>query len=460
MRFLDREQEMGRLDGLKEAGGALGVVFGRRRVGKTRLLVEWVKRHRGLYFVADQSAAEVQRSYFAETLAARLPGFADVSYPDWRVLLTRLSREARAESWKGPLVLDELPYLVQSAPELPAVLQRWIDHEAQDLVIVLAGSSQHMMQGLVLDGGAPLYGRASVLLDLPPLPASLLGTAFGLRDPAACVAQLAAWGGIPRYWELAAGLKGDVAERVDQLVLDPLGPLHREPDRLIIEEVPSAMEVRPVLDAIGGGAHRVSAIGSRLGRPATSMARPLQRLQGMGLVARDVPFGESEKSSRRGLYRISDPLTRLWFRLVAPHRGPLATASAKGRRQLFDRHWPGLAAVAWEDLCRQALPKLTTPEALREAGPWGPAHRWWRGQEPEWDLVAASLDGQAVLLGEVKLSGRRKHAERLARLDPPPLPPKLRNKRILRALFTVEPMKEKVPRGVLLVTAADILRET
>jgi hypothetical protein len=78
MRFLNREHEMKRLDALVERGGGLGVIYGRRRIGKTRLLVEWVRRHDGVYTVADQSAADVQRRYLAEAIATRLPGFADV----------------------------------------------------------------------------------------------------------------------------------------------------------------------------------------------------------------------------------------------------------------------------------------------------------------------------------------------------------------------------------------------
>jgi hypothetical protein len=129
-------------------------------------------------------------------------------------------------------------------------------------------------------------------------------------------------------------------------VLDPLGPLHREPDRLLLEELPPAMETRPVLDAIGAGAHRLSEIAGRMGRPATSMSRPLQRLVAMGLVRREVPFGESEKKSRRSLYSIDDPFFRLWFRVVAPHRGALAAGSRATRRDLRQRHWPGLASSA------------------------------------------------------------------------------------------------------------------
>lgn len=155
----DRDRELERLDALVRRGG-LAVVWGRRRIGKSPLLVEWTRRHQGLYIVADQSAPHVQRRYLAESLATRLPGFADVDYPDWTALFTRMTRESANARFAGPVMLDELPYLVAASPELPSVLQRWVDHEAGDLSVALAGSSQRMMQGLVLDRHAPLYGRA------------------------------------------------------------------------------------------------------------------------------------------------------------------------------------------------------------------------------------------------------------------------------------------------------------
>lgn len=147
---------------LQHPEGGLLVLWGRRRVGKTRLLLEWVKQHGGSYFVADASTPALQRRYFAESVARRLPGFADVDYRDWRSLLARLATEAKHVRFRGPVVLDELPYLVAASPELPSVLQQWLDHDAREagLVVALAGSSQRMMQGLVLDAGAPLYGRA------------------------------------------------------------------------------------------------------------------------------------------------------------------------------------------------------------------------------------------------------------------------------------------------------------
>jgi len=315
MRFVDRTEELDRLEHLlAREEGALAVVYGRRRIGKTRLLLEWLGNRAGVYTVADLSTADLQRRYVAEALATRLPGFGDVEYRDWPSLLVRLAREAQVAGLRGPFIFDELPYLVLASPELPSVLQRWIDHEAQAarLVVAVAGSSQRMMQGFVLARDAPLFGRAREILELGPLDPSYLREVFRVASGIGLAEAYAAWGGVPRYWELAVQVAGDPPAQIERLVLDPLGPLHREPDRLLVEEVPSAVEARPVLDAIGAGAHRVSEIAGRIGRPATSMARPLDRLVEMGVVRREIPFREPEKRSRRSLYKIDDPFFRLW----------------------------------------------------------------------------------------------------------------------------------------------------
>ncbi len=401
MDFLDRQEELHRLQRVTTGReGALVVVWGRRRIGKTRLLLEWVRSGKGIYWVADESASTIQRRNLAETLESRLPGFGQVEYRDWGTLLSRLAREARAARWRGPLVLDEVPYLIGPSPELPAVLQRFIDHDAREagLVVALAGSSQRMMQGLTLAPDAPLHGRATELMKLRPIPAGYIGEALDIEQAFRCVQAYAVWGGVPRYWELASAF-GDLRDAVDSLVLDPLGPLHEEPNRLLLEESPPAISLRPVLDAIGAGAHRVSEIAGRIGQPATSLGRPLGRLQELDLVTREIPFGEPERSSKRALYKLADPFLRLWFSLVAPKRSVLMQVSRAARLVLFDEAFTRLVAVAWEELCRQAVPFLGEQLGGVELGP---AKRYWAGGGPEWDVVAESIDGKALLVGEVK----------------------------------------------------------
>ena len=413
MDFLDRQEEIERLERVAgQREGALCVVWGRRRIGKTRLLVEWARRAGGAYFVADESAVPLQRQRLAEAFATLVPGFADVEYRDWSTLFDRLARDASAARVRGPFVIDELPYLVASSPELPSVLQRFVDHGAKQsrLVLALAGSSQRMMQGLVLGHDAPLYGRAREAFEVGPLPPSFLGVALGVRDPVEILESYGVWGGIPRYWELAREHES-LRDAVDALVLAPQGVLHDEPMRLLMEELPPATSLRPILDAIGGGAHRLTEIAGRIGAPATSLTRAMTRLVELGLVVRETPFGEPERSTKRALYRLADPFLRLWFALVAPKRAFLAQVPRASRLALFDQRAPHLWAASWEVLCRAAVPHLATELGVA----FGPAKRFWSGSGPEWDVVAESLDGKTLLLGEVKWT-RDTHATALGRV--------------------------------------------
>jgi uncharacterized protein len=460
MLFLNRTAELTRLDRLaRSSEGGLAVLSGRRRVGKTRLLLEWTQRHHGLYFVADQSSASLQRRYLAQAMSARVPGFGDVDYPDWRALFARLASEAKLRKFRGPIVLDELPYLILSSPELPSVLQQWIDHDAREakLIIALAGSSQRMMQGLVLDGAAPLFGRAKEVIELKPLAPHWLPHAFKGLGGFDLLAAWAAWGGVPRYWELAQAARGKLEARIDTLVLDPMGPLHREPDRLLLEETPSAVELRPLLDAIGAGIHRASEIAARAGRPVTSLARPLERLIGLGLVRREVPFGEDPRQTKKSLYRLADPFFRLWFRVVAPQRGLLATATPKQRRELLATHFPSLIANTFEELCLAQVNTL---------GDWLPASRWWQGSEPEWDVVSTSPDRQKLLLGEAKAWRRPATVEALTaearRLRARPIPVLAVAKGaadVERMLFVPEtaPRVPRVIEGVRVITLEELI---
>jgi hypothetical protein len=288
---------------------------------------------------------------------------------------------------------------------------------------------------------------------------SEIARGFGRQSPLATIEHWTAWGGVPRYWELAAAQRGPVRDRVVGLALDPRGALFGEPDRLLLEELPPAAELRPMLDVIGAGAHRLSEIAGRLGRAATSLAYPMDRLIGMGLVQREVPYGEPERGGKRSLYKLADPFLRMWFRVVAPNRSALSSGTPRTRRTLLDEHWTALASLAWEDLCRSGVPGLRG--ALGKLGPWRPPLRYWHGAEPEWDLVADALTGSRVLLGEAWLAERPVTravlAREAARVRARPAPRVLDERDVVRALFVPAVAKgtPHVIDGVHVVTLAN-----
>ena len=115
--------------------------------------------------MADQTDRIHQISLLAKEIGLVIPDFDKVLYPDWETLFIALNHRTQN---RFTLCLDEFPYLVKSSPELPALLQKMIDSRLLKYNLIICGSSQQLMQGLVLDGSAPLYGRADQMLKLPP----------------------------------------------------------------------------------------------------------------------------------------------------------------------------------------------------------------------------------------------------------------------------------------------------
>lgn len=404
--FLGRTRELRRLRRAFAAPeGQLVCLVGRRRLGKSRLLQESIKGLPAVYAVGDERDAPLQREAVAREINALLPGFASVIYTSWDALLERWHREAPQGA---VLALDEFPSFVASSPELPATLQRWVDRAATGSQhLALCGSSQHMMLGLLLDATAPLFGRAREILRIGPLDLSLLPQALPARSAREAVERWAVWGGVPRYWELAADY-GDLWEAVADVILDPMGVLHQEPQRLLLDDMREVARAGSLLALVGQGCSRPSELGGRLGQPTTSLTRPLARLTELGLLRRDVPWGADPRDSKRSLYRVADPLMAFWYRFVDPNRSRLAAGQIAGVLEGIQRQWAQFLGGVWEDLARDSVARLPIGGQR-----WLPAGRWW-AREVELDVVAAHADDTGrILVGEVKRSATPDEVPRL-----------------------------------------------
>ena len=138
---------------------------------------------------------------------------------------------------------------------------------------------------------------------------------------------------------------------------------------------------------------------------ATALSRPIARLIQLGLIQRQLPFGENEKSSKKSLYTISDPFCHLWFQVIAPRLSLFENATSQGRKLLWRRYANAIFSYQWEVLCRSQIHRIRRiQELLPNDDCWMPAKRWWHENRPEWDIVTSNLTGDATLWGEVKWS--------------------------------------------------------
>ena len=311
--FTNRTEELALLD---RVSSGLIVLYGRRRIGKTRLITKWCEAKGGYYSQAIEGTTQQQINQIYNDLSS-IVGQTSFALSNWSQLFELLDRV------EEDLVVcfDEFPYLVAADSSLPSQFQRWIDHSSkQNKLVVLSGSSTRMMYSSVLSESSPLFGRAHAILNITPM---------GYDDFCNCL-QLDPFhresfvlfslvGGIPKYWELIASTKSMI-EAVDELFFSFSSFMENEPRRLLRDEKIEGINALAVLEAVGRGAHKPSDIASRLGLRQTSLSKVFQLLIKTSLLRRDTPFGSSVRSSKQVLYYIEDPSLMFWFSVYSPHR--------------------------------------------------------------------------------------------------------------------------------------------
>jgi uncharacterized protein len=391
MEFVNRDAELRELNAAAKRGGLL-VVFGRRRVGKTRLLRQWLQPRDGLYSQAIEAQRDLQIQQVFADLRPQLE--TQLVPKTWPELLEILALQKR----RWVLCLDEFPYLTAVDASLPSQLQKWLDHSLpRGCLLIVAGSSTRMMNDLFLHRAVPLYGRARKLLQVQPMDYPAFCNACDLRpgDPDS-FEKFACVGGIPKYWEFLEPGQ-DVVALAESLYFDYAPYMEQEPQRILRDEGVIGLNAVAVLEAVGRGAERPSEIAARLGTAQTNLSRLLQQLLDTSILTRELPFGESVRSTKKTLYRIQDPTMRFWFRVYSPHQSRWRTYAATEKRKLIHDH----AATVFEDFCRARFPG---------------GQRYWE-RSIELDLVAPDPnDAKRLFVAEVKWrslsAGERKNTLR------------------------------------------------
>ncbi len=402
-KLVDREAELERINGaLHREDTQFIVIYGRRRIGKSKLIKHIVNAQRkAIYFLSDTSAETVQRAAFAKVVASVIDEFDKVIYPDWETLFRSLNKQL---SERMLVCLDEFPYLVKSCDALPSIIQKLLNEKMLKFDLILCGSSQQLMHGYVLNRQAPLYGLANEIMRMQPIPARYVGMAMEC-DAVQAVEEYAIWGGVPRYWELRRDYP-DKETAIRKVLLDPQGPLIEEPQRLLRDDMRDTVQASTLLTIIGNGANKLSEIATRAGKDSSTISEPLSKLRDLGYVSREVPFGESPKKSKKGLYHINDSLLRFHYQFIVPYRSVLELGRMDTVMQVVLAQLPQFIGQCWEMLCREYV-----SGNIIDGVAYNVASRWWGkifppedkdGKMIELDVVAESIDKKHILIGECK----------------------------------------------------------
>jgi AAA+ ATPase superfamily predicted ATPase len=396
MNFVNRIEEQERIRKiLSQNKAGFIVVYGRRRCGKSTI-IKRILSEKDIYFVADQTESAQQIALLAQTISVIVPNFDLVKYPDWEALFTTLNQRLNE---RITLCLDEFPYMIKSSPALPSVIQKLLDKRENKFHLILCGSSQQLMHGLIIDSKAPLYGRADLILKVKPMKIPYLQEVL-LCNPVDAVSEYSVWGGVPRYWELRQQ-ETSLTDALYAHLFSSFGTLTEEPLRLFVDDMRDTAQSYTILSLIGNGVHRMSEIAARLEKPATSLAGPLEKLVQLGYIEREVPFGENVKNSKKSFYQISDPFLSFYFKFVVPNRSLIELDKGNVVLEQLTQNFSAYTSYWWEKLCRQAV-----SGSLIDGHIFGFASSWWgnvsKNERIEIDVIAESIDGKVILAGECK----------------------------------------------------------
>ncbi|PSP49063.1 ATPase [Halobacteriales archaeon QH_7_69_31] len=395
--FVDRLEELDRLQTLYESDAAeLAIIYGRRQIGKSELVRRSIAdRHDAVYYQAVQGTATTQLRRFVEAAATTFPGITGVKV-EWEPLLTHLvDRDAI-------IVIDEFPYLVEPNEGLPSVIQHLWDTAVDEsqATLVLTGSAIGMIHTHVLDGGAPLYGRVSQTphgrLELTQLPFRSIKTFVPTYDPEQRVFVYGVFGGTPRYLSPLDPSR-DFGENITQLLYDPDGPLHDEPETVLQMELSEVNTYYSVLESMASGNRSRDEIAQGAGIESTNTSYYFNRLETLRIIETHHPALADPARSKRTRYRIRDPVFRFYFRYLYGRRGQYELYGEDAYEDLIEPELPDFVSETFESLCHNAVPALFTDYQLTQV----PSQWWYQGREVD---VVAPTDGSTLIAGEAKFT--------------------------------------------------------
>ncbi len=402
--FVDRDDELRFLmDRYHSQKPECVIIHGRRRVGKTTLLAQFLNRARGFYFLASEEGTHSNIQDFAHYAGEYLgdPDFERGNYPDWQAVIKALishRRFAPPDGEKVVIVIDEFPYLISRDKATPSIFQKiWdqmLSHEK--VMLVISGSSVSAMESEVLAYTSPLYGRRTGQWQVEPLPYPYLRQLLPYNEHD-LVLTWCVLGGIPAYIRLFDPHLS-FWENVEEHILKKGAYLYAEAEILMHYEFREAGNYMSILRALVAGHTTLSSICQSTSLDKGMVSKYLATLTRMKLIVDEAPV-TAYSGFRRRHYRLSDPYLTFWFRFVYPRRAETETGQVtKVLHSIQDSIAPycgEMFEILIEDLIRRGI--LFPETSYSRLG------RWWQN-EREIDLVGLDERSGTALFCECKWS--------------------------------------------------------
>lgn len=397
--FIGRKTELQQLNTLyKQDKFQCVIIYGRRRVGKTTLINEFIKDKDAVYFTGIESTSKDNLENFSRSIAALNNANTDNApvYKDFRSALIDI--DALAQNRKIVLVIDEYPYLARSYRPISSLLQELIDTKFKNnanLFIILCGSSMSFMEKQVLGYQSPLYGRRTAQFHIRPFTfyeAAAYYKNFSNEDLAVVYGIT---GGIPLYMSFITDTLS-LKDNIINTFLMPSGYMYEEPFNLLNQELREPAMYNAIIRAATTGSSRISEIASKVGIENAAATSYIDKLIELGIIEKEVPAGTAGKS-RKSIYGIKDGMFRFWYKFIPENNILVQRNMPEAAWTNIQPHINEYMGKVFENICADYLLENYTnlPVQFQNFG------RWWGNnpkmkREEEIDIVAANND-KAIL---------------------------------------------------------------
>ena len=407
--FVGRHQELEQLNqAYQENDFQFTVIYGRRRIGKTSLINEFLKDKKAIYYVALEENAEDNLKRFSDAISifkntdqGGKEKFAN--FEECFKEITRLAQKQRVI-----LVIDEFPYLAKAYPTISSMLQSYIDHEFKEtnLFLILCGSSMSFMERQVLGYQSPLYGRRTLALKLEPFKLSEAHEMLPKLSKEDAFIINTVCSGVPQYLSYMSDSMS-VADNIKKNFLSKSGRLFDEPNNLLQQELRDPTNYNSIINAIASGASKHSKIAQSAHLQTGPLTTYLNNLIDLGIVEKKLPVTEQKKSKSKNIvYRICDGMFRFWYTFVGKQtdlieRGLTDLAWVKVQKGLSDFMGPEFEKYSQDFMWSQDMNEKIVPNPFIHLGNWWGTDKRTH-QQVELDIVGFSDDERDGYFGECK----------------------------------------------------------
>ena len=401
--FIGRDRELNTLDKLYRSDKfEFVVIYGRRRVGKTALINQFIDDKKSIYFMGVESNEKQNLENFSKSIIEFSSGIeTETTFASFQAALEYAFKLAEKE--RVILAVDEYPYVARASRSLASTLQLLIDKykDTSKLMLILCGSSMSYMEDHVLAYKAPLYGRRTAQMKIQP---------FDFEESCRYLDNLSdedkaliygIVGGTPQYL-LQMSDKLSVEENIKNTYLNPMSFLYEEPINLLKQEVREPAIYNAIITAIAAGYSRMSEISSKVGEDTNVCSNYIKNLINLGIIQKETPYGE--KASKKSIYSIEDNMFYFWYRFVLDNNSVIARGAADLVYKRIEPQLPHYMGRVFEEICKQYLWKQlllgNVPIEFISLG------RWW-GNDPiqksqaEIDIMGEQ-DEESALFAECK----------------------------------------------------------